>query len=121
MKKDWLLLIVTVVVTLTVSLGILRCFAPQLIGISPDMRLVQIEKKVPPFFEHIFKPEDLLKKEGLINDPVTGVRNLPFKFIEKNGWPPGVVKTVTNDYIDGLPLRGVVNEINPSLYGPLER
>ena len=40
-------------------------------------------------------------------------------FIESNGWPPGRVKTVTQDAITDLPLRGVINEVNPALYGPL--
>ena len=39
--------------------------------------------------------------------------------IEGNGWPPGVVKMAAKEDIETLPLRGVINEINPSLYGPL--
>jgi hypothetical protein len=39
--------------------------------------------------------------------------------IEGNGWPPGVVKMAAKEDIETLPLRGVINEINPLLYGPL--
>jgi hypothetical protein len=39
-------------------------------------------------------------------------------FIEANGWQPGAVKTVTNKDIADLPLRGMINEINPPLFGP---
>jgi hypothetical protein len=40
-------------------------------------------------------------------------------FIEGNGWSPGSVKNVTEEDVADLPLRGVINEINPPLYGPL--
>jgi hypothetical protein len=40
-------------------------------------------------------------------------------FIESNGWPPGRVKTITQDELAGLSPRGVINEVNPALYGPL--
>lgn len=40
-------------------------------------------------------------------------------FIESNGWLPGRVKTVAQEDIADLPLRGVINEVNPALYGPL--
>ena len=47
MKKDWLLLIASVAITLGIALGIIRWFAPDLLGISPDLQLVKIDKKVP--------------------------------------------------------------------------
>jgi hypothetical protein len=57
MKKDWLLLAASIVLTLGVALGIVRWLAPQLLGITPDLQLVKIDKKVPPFFETCLGPK----------------------------------------------------------------
>lgn len=78
MKKDWLLLVASVAITLSVALGIIRWVAPELLGISKDLQLVQIDKKVPPFFENIFRTEDYNSQSYLINDPITRVRAVPF-------------------------------------------
>lgn len=77
MKKDWLLLLASVAISLIVALGIIRWIAPELLGISKDLQLVQVDKEVPPFYENIFRTEDF-KNEYLINDPITGVRAVPF-------------------------------------------
>jgi hypothetical protein len=39
--------------------------------------------------------------------------------IESNGWPPGTLKVVAKDDIADLPVRGVINDVDPALYGPL--
>jgi lysophospholipase L1-like esterase len=77
MKKDWLLLIGSVAITLGIAVGIIRWLAPGLLGISPDLQLVKIDKKVPPFFENIFRAEDSKSQDYLIKDPVTQVRAIP--------------------------------------------
>lgn len=77
MKKEWLLLIGSVVVTVSIALGFVRWLAPGLLGISTDLQLVQVAKEVPPFFENVFRPEDYATKEYLINDPVAKVRAKP--------------------------------------------
>lgn len=77
MKKDWLLLIASVAIALGIALGIIRWFAPGLLGISPDLQLVKIDKKVPPFFENIFRAEDYISQNYLIKDPITRVRAMP--------------------------------------------
>lgn len=77
MKKNWLLLTASIAITLSVALGIIRWLAPQLLGMSPDLQLVQIDKKVPPFFENMFRVEDFKSQEFLIKDPITSVRNKP--------------------------------------------
>lgn len=77
MKKEWLLLVSTVVVTAVIALGIVRWLAPGLLGISTDLQVVQVAKEVPPFFENIFRQEDFQAKEYLINDPITKVRAKP--------------------------------------------
>jgi hypothetical protein len=61
MKKDWLLLTASVAITLGIALGMIRWFAPQLLGISPDLQLVKIDKEAPPFFENTFRAEDAPK------------------------------------------------------------
>lgn len=77
MKQNWLLLIASIAITLGISLGIIRWLAPQLLGISPDLQLVQIDKKVPPFFQNMFRPEDFESQDLLIQDPITRVRAVP--------------------------------------------
>jgi hypothetical protein len=62
---------------LAIALGLVRWLAPQLLGVSPDLQLVQIDKKVPPFFENVFRGEDFKSREYLIKDPITGVRAIP--------------------------------------------
>lgn len=87
MKKDWLLLAASIAITLTIVLGILRWLAPQLLGISPDLQLVQIDKKVPPYFEHVFRVEDFKSQVILIQDPITSVRAIPL-YPDRGGYGP---------------------------------
>lgn len=77
MKKDFILLIVSIILTLGIAFAGVRLFFPQLLNISPDLQLVKVDKKVPPFFENIFRKEDFFSEKYLINDPVTGVRAKP--------------------------------------------
>jgi hypothetical protein len=77
MKKDWLLLTASIAITLGIALGTIRWLAPQLLGISPDLQLVQIDKKVPPFFKNMFRAEDFESQDLLIQDPITRVRAVP--------------------------------------------
>ena len=77
MKKEWLLLIVTVVVTILLALGLIRVFAPQLLGVSADLRMVQVSEEVVPFYENIFREEDLRSDDFLLQDPYTNIRAKP--------------------------------------------
>jgi hypothetical protein len=77
MKKEFILLIGSIAISLAITLGLIRWFAPQLLGVSPDLQLVQIDKKVPPFFENVFRAEDFKSREYLIKDPITDVRAIP--------------------------------------------
>lgn len=77
MKKELLLSIGSIILTLTLALGAIRWFAPQLLGLSPDLQLVQIDKKVPPFFDNVLRVEDVNSEDYLIKDPITGVRAMP--------------------------------------------
>ncbi len=42
-----------------------------------DLQMIQLEERVPPFFDNIFRSKDATSTEFLINDPVTGVRGRP--------------------------------------------
>ena len=53
LKKEWLLMGVSVIATLLLALGLVRWFAPQLLGIPVDLQLVKVQKEVPPFFDNI--------------------------------------------------------------------
>ncbi len=77
MKKEWLLLSGIVVSTLVVSLLFIRWLAPGLLGIPTDLQLVQVSKTLPPFYEAIFRREDLQSKEFILQDPRTRVRAKP--------------------------------------------
>jgi len=77
MKKEWLLLAGSVVVTLGLALLGIRWFAPQLLGITPDLRLVQVSDKVPPFYEAVFPEGVTVGDYGMIDDPYVGRRPAP--------------------------------------------
>lgn len=77
MKKEWVLLITTLIVTLLISIIFIRVFAPQLLGIPPSLQLVQVSKKIPPFYEGVFRMEDFNSREFQLNDPYVEVRSKP--------------------------------------------
>ncbi|MBU2709489.1 hypothetical protein KCG35_00295 [Zooshikella sp. WH53] len=62
---------------LAIALLILRYLSPGLLGKGTDLQLVQIDKKVPPFFDNIFREEDIKSVDFLIQDPVFKVRAKP--------------------------------------------
>ena len=64
-----LTLIVSTIVTAILVLGVVRYFAPQLLGLSSDIQLVQVSKKVPPFFEGVFRTSDYETDEYILPDP----------------------------------------------------
>lgn len=63
------MLLASVVVTLLLTLGLTRWFAPQLLGISSNLQLVKVQKEVPPFFDGVFQTEDSESKSFIISDP----------------------------------------------------
>lgn len=86
MNKDWLVASLIMLLTLFGALYLLRTMAPGLIGIPVDLQMVGISEKVPPFFENVFRTEDLLSKDYIIKDPLVGVRAQPlFPNIEYMG------------------------------------
>lgn len=77
MIRNITLLIAVVIFTLAISLGAIRYFAPGLLGIAQDLQLVQVDKKVPPFFRNIFRANDYGSGKFLIDDPITKHRARP--------------------------------------------
>lgn len=73
-RAEFLMLGLVTVATLAIALGLIRRFAPTLLGISSDLVMVQSSKEVAPFYEGVFRREDRETQEYLINDPLVGVR-----------------------------------------------
>lgn len=77
--KNTLLFSFSIVITLTISLFILKWLAPGLIGVPVDLQLVKSSKEVPPFYEGVFRQEDRLSGKMILQDPVTVTRNQPLR------------------------------------------
>lgn len=77
MKREWLLLAASVTVTVLVAIGLIRWFAPGLLGISTDLRLVQVAEEVPPFYRGVFRREDRESAQFILNDPDVIARAKP--------------------------------------------
>ncbi len=69
MKKEWLLLFLSVTVTILVALYATRLFAPHLLGIPPELQLVKVAQELPPFFEVVFRREDYETDDFMLKDP----------------------------------------------------
>jgi len=78
MKKEWVLLSVSVLVTLVAALGIIRWVAPGLLGVPTDLQLVQLDEQLPPFYEGVFRRDKGKAGEVMLKDPLTRVRARPF-------------------------------------------
>jgi lysophospholipase L1-like esterase len=78
MRKEWLLAIGVSIFTLLIALGLIRWFAPQLLGIPLDLQAVQVGKVVAPFYESVFRKQDAESATFLLKDPYTNVRGRPF-------------------------------------------
>jgi lysophospholipase L1-like esterase len=77
MKKEWLMASLSILLTLAIALLLIRSLAPRLLGIPVDLQMVGVSEEVPPFFENVFRTEDLLSPEFIIKDPYVGVRAQP--------------------------------------------
>jgi len=77
MKKEWLLLLVSIAVTVVIALGLIRWLAPDLLGGPTDLQLVQLDEKVPAFYKGVFREEHFSYADFQLKDPLTRVRNHP--------------------------------------------
>lgn len=101
MKKEWMLLIGMVTVTLMVTVGLIRWFAPQLLGIPVDLQAVRVSKEIPPFFENMFRQQDFETRDFLLKDPYTNVRGRPL-FIDLSGLGPHDLLGFRNKYVPNV-------------------
>ena len=76
-RPEILLLVLTVVLTVSLALALIRWIAPTLLGVSSDLVLVKSDKKVPPFYDNIFREEHWSSKEYILQDPIVRVRAKP--------------------------------------------
>jgi lysophospholipase L1-like esterase len=86
-KRELLLLVVSITITLVIAIAMIRWLAPQLLGGPTDMQLVQLSKEVPPFYEGVFRKKDFSGKEILLKDPLTRVRAKPL-YPDIDYWGP---------------------------------
>jgi lysophospholipase L1-like esterase len=77
MKKEWLLMLASTLMTVLVALALIRWLAPELLGMPKDLRLVRVSEEVPPFFDNVFRAEDYKSPDFIINDPVSIARAKP--------------------------------------------
>jgi len=78
LKKEYLVLFLSVVVSLVAALGLVKWLAPQLLGLPADLQLVQVAEERPPFYEGVFHSPGWDSEKIIINDPYTRVRARPF-------------------------------------------
>ncbi len=77
MKKELILTVLSVVVTLFVAFWGIKYFAPQLIGLPADLQLVKVGEEIAPFYEGVFRKADIEAREFILKDPLTRVRAKP--------------------------------------------
>lgn len=68
-SSDLLTIVISTVLPILLVLGLVRYFAPQLLGLSSDIQLVKTSKKIPPFFDGVFRASDYQTEEYIIPDP----------------------------------------------------
>ena len=77
-RKELALLAVSSLATLLAALGLIRWLAPGLLGGPRDLELVQLDERVPPFYEGVFRAGDFQTTDLLLKDPRTVNRPRPF-------------------------------------------
>lgn len=77
--RDAVLFLGSATAALLVSLLMLRWLAPELIGaaVPRDLELVQVDRRVPPFYEHVFSVPEAERDSFLLRDPVVVNRGNP--------------------------------------------
>jgi lysophospholipase L1-like esterase len=65
-----LLLAFSALLTLAIGLGLIRWLAPGLLGVPADLQLVQTSDKVPPFYENVFRLDDIRSRSFILPDPL---------------------------------------------------
>ena len=90
-RKEWILTLSVITVTLVSSLALLRWLAPGLLGGPADLQLIQLDEKVPAYYRGVFQKGHFENGEFLLKDPLTGVRARPFFPAFKNLGPNDIL------------------------------
>ncbi len=98
MKKEYLLLFLSVVLSLAAVLGLIKWQAPQLLGLPADLQLVQVADERPPFYENIFRSPGWNSDKIILKDPFTRVRARPF-YQDIEGYGPNDLLGFRNSYV----------------------
>ncbi|MEE8320750.1 MAG: hypothetical protein V3R68_02775, partial [Gammaproteobacteria bacterium] len=69
-RAEIILMLLSTFLTLAIALLIIRWLQPSLLGIADDLILVRSSEEVAPYYEHIFRKEDLSSKEFILKDPL---------------------------------------------------
>lgn len=77
MRREFLLTIASVAVTLGIALALIRWYAPGLLGYAVDQRMVRTSKVVPPFYQNVFRQDDYASDAFLLSDPDVVTRAKP--------------------------------------------
>ena len=101
MKREWVLLLTSVTLTVVLALGLLRWLAPGLLGIPVDLQMVRVSEKLPPFFEGVFRIEDYQSPDFILKDPYTSVRAKPL-YPEINGMGPNDILGFRNRQVPNV-------------------
>jgi hypothetical protein len=97
MKREWLLAAGTVLVTTVLTVALIRWLAPQLPGLPVDMQMVQVSKRVPPFYSNIFREKDIISDQFVIKDPLVNVRFKPLlTFVAPSPLPSRIHPALTD-------------------------
>ena len=91
MRKEWILSAVTGLITLATALSLLRWIAPQLLGMPLDLQLVQASQSVPPFYENVFREQDLASDNLVLQDPSTNIRFRPLLPADNTSGPHDIL------------------------------
>jgi len=90
-RKEWMLTLGVITVTLVSSIALIRWLAPGLLGGPADLQLIQLDEKVPAYYRGVFQEEHFGNGEFLLKDPLTGVRARPFFPAFKNLGPNDIL------------------------------
>lgn len=91
MTRNLLLMLAVTALTLVVALGLIRELAPGLLGGPADLRLVQLDERLPAFYQGVFRDKLAGNRAFLLEDPLTRVRARPFHMATPKAGPHDVL------------------------------
>jgi lysophospholipase L1-like esterase len=73
-RVEILLTLFSTIIAVILGLLLIRWLQPSLLGMPSDMVLVSSSEKVVPYYENIFRKQDILSNEFILKDPLVRVR-----------------------------------------------